>query len=49
MSVPLMEDQNPHNLAVGSEIQYNGIYGMIRWMGLPPGHNRFIAGLEMVW
>ena len=41
---------NPHNLQIGSLIQYGDppCYGMIKWIGYPPGVNDLIAGIEMV-
>jgi len=42
---------NPHNLAVGSAIQYDQPqkYGVIKWIGtIPPREKLLYAGIEMV-
>ena len=41
---------NPHNLGVGSTIQYMDFnqYGVIKWIGSIPGSKEIFAGLEMV-
>ena len=43
-------DTNPYNLKVGSVIQYDepAQYGVIKWIGKPPGQAQIFAGLEMV-
>ena len=39
---------NPHNLAVGSAVQYFQRYGIIKWIGILPGDRKASAKVEMV-
>ena len=39
---------NPYNLEVGSVVQYESQYGVIKWIGNLPDHTGTHAGLEMV-
>jgi len=39
---------NPHKLKVGSVIQYEEQSGEIKWIGVLPGDENQMAGIEMV-
>ena len=41
-------DTNPHNLDVGSVIEYDQNCGVIKWIGKLAGDTELTAGLEMV-
>ena len=44
------ESNNPHNLGVGSAVQYRNSdqYGVIKWIGTISGSKDLYAGVEMV-
>ena len=46
-----LDDANPDNLQVGSDIQYGEPpqYGVIKWIGHLLRETGLHAGLEMVW
>ena len=50
--IPTKADEvnNPHNLVVGSAVQYHNTkqYGIIKWIGTLQGTNKTFAGVEMV-
>ena len=50
MSATASKANNPHNLIVGSAVQYMDFeqYGVIKWIGTIPGTKDTYAGVEMV-
>ena len=49
---PIPNSASPSNISVGSAVEIgdtrNPHYGTLRWMGILPGHEELVAGIEMV-